>query len=106
MARAIDPNRALAKAAGAAQRAYAPAVQLMAATQLVGGTIAAHGVAVVEALDLLRFYLREMTLRNIIEPAPQTRLQRPKRPAASVTARKVPPPPAKPTAAGKKGRKA
>jgi hypothetical protein len=60
--------RALARAAGAAQRAYGPVTLMVAASAVCGGTIALHGTAVIEALDLLRFYIREETLRGIIEP--------------------------------------
>jgi hypothetical protein len=62
----VDP-RLLAKAAGAATRTYEPATALLAITERIGGDIAQCGVAVVEFLDLLRFYLRQETLESVLE---------------------------------------
>lgn len=58
--------RALAKASGAAQRAYGPVAQLVRATDDLPLTIRRQAVAVIEELDLLRHYLREATLERVI----------------------------------------
>jgi len=63
---AIIERRALAKAAGLASRLSGDVHKLMACTSLLSLTIARQGVAVMEELDLLRFHLREATLRAAI----------------------------------------
>lgn len=59
-------NRALAKAAGIASRMAEDARALVAQTSILSLTIARQGVAVMEELDLIRFHLREATLRVAI----------------------------------------
>jgi hypothetical protein len=63
---AIIERRALAKATGLASRLAADVHTLVAQTSLLSLTIARQGVAVMEELDLLRFHLREATLRAAI----------------------------------------
>lgn len=61
-------DRALAKACGAAQRAYRPVADLARLTDALPLKIARQGNAVLEELDLLRFYLHEATLEGVINP--------------------------------------
>jgi hypothetical protein len=96
-----EQTRTLAKACGAAQRVYSDVASLARLTEALPLEIARQGVAVLEQLDLLRFHLREHTLRHIIEP-PGKPPQRRKAPAATSTRRKAQTPPAKPTAKGKR----
>jgi hypothetical protein len=65
----MTPERALAKAAGAAQRAAPSVAGLLALTPSLPLPIARQAVRVIEDLDLLRHYLREETLRHVVEPA-------------------------------------
>jgi hypothetical protein len=58
--------RQLAKACGAAQRIYHGVTLLARITSELPGQIAVQGNAVLEELDLLRFLLREETLRGAI----------------------------------------
>jgi hypothetical protein len=61
---------ALAKACGAAQRVYLPTVALVHLTDQLPGEIRRTGIAVIEQLDLLRFFLREAQLKRVIDPPP------------------------------------
>jgi hypothetical protein len=63
---AVIERRALAKAAGLASRLSDDVRLLVAQTSILSLTIARQGVAVAEELDLLRFHLREATLRAAI----------------------------------------
>jgi hypothetical protein len=58
--------RQLAKACGAAQRVYQGVALLARITSELPNQIAVQGNAVLEELDLLRFLLREETLRGAI----------------------------------------
>lgn len=58
--------RALAKASGAASRAYPLVAQLVAACDSLPLTIRRQAVSTIEELDLLRHYLREATLEGVI----------------------------------------
>jgi hypothetical protein len=58
--------RALAKAAGAAQRLAAPLAALARLTEPLPLTIQVQANAVLEELDLLRHYLREALLADAI----------------------------------------
>jgi len=70
----MNEPRSLAKLAGAAQRIAEPmsALQRIAETGDVEMMIRRQALAVVEEYDLLRFYLRESTLRGAIEPPART----------------------------------
>jgi len=62
----VAERRALAKAVGITSRLSDDVRTLVAQTALLSLTIARQGNAVVEELDLLRFHLREATLRAAI----------------------------------------
>ena len=63
--------RALAKVCGAAQRAYPLLVEVARLCAHITPQIAIAGNAVLEEIDLLRHFLREQTLRGVIEaPTP------------------------------------
>lgn len=64
----MSDARQLAKACGAAQRAYQPVADMARITSVLSLHIARQGNVVLEELDLLRFYLREATLCSVIEP--------------------------------------
>ena len=66
----MNEPRSLAKLAGTAQRLAEgmSALQRIAETGDVEMMIRRQALAVVEEFDLLRFYLRESTLRGAIEP--------------------------------------
>ena len=68
---AVTDARALAKTAGAAQRAYGPVTQLVHAAEdaTLPVNIRRQANAVIEELDLLRHLIREATLQNVIEPS-------------------------------------
>lgn len=62
-------DRALAKLAGAAQRAYQPCADIYRVTsqdETLPVEIRRDAVAVIEALDLLRFHIREATLGVVV----------------------------------------
>ena len=80
--------RQLAKACGAATRAYQPVCDLVKLTSEMPLQIARQGNAVLEELDLLRFYLREATLRGVID-ATQAPLERAVQPAGIATPAKA-----------------
>jgi hypothetical protein len=68
----MNEPRALAKLAAAAQR-IAEGMSAMQRIAEQGGVelaVARQTIAMVEEYDLLRFRLREATLRGVIEPAP------------------------------------
>jgi hypothetical protein len=88
---AVIERRALAKAAGLASRLSGDVHALVACTSLLSLTIARQGVAVMEELDLLRFHLREATLRaaigepvEMVETKPLPPQDRPQAPAKAV----------------------
>jgi hypothetical protein len=84
---AVIERRTLAKAAGLASRLSADVHSLVAQTSLLSLTIARQGVAVMEELDLLRFHLREATLRVAIgETKPLPPQDHPQAPAKAVDA--------------------
>jgi hypothetical protein len=62
----VSDARTLAKACGAAQRIYHGVALLARITSELPEQIAVQGNAVLEELDLLRFLLREETLRGAI----------------------------------------
>jgi hypothetical protein len=70
----MNEPRALAKLAAAAQRCAESmsAMQRIATDGRVELAVARQTIAMVEEYDLLRFRLREATLRGVIEPAPAT----------------------------------
>jgi hypothetical protein len=70
----MNEPRALAKMAATAQRLAEgmSALQRIATDGGVEPVLARQTIAVVEEYDLLRFRLREATLRGVIEPAPAT----------------------------------
>lgn len=77
MPEAIDA-RALAKASGAAQRAYGPVADLVRIAEDLPLHLRRQAVAIVEELDLFRHFLREATLdrviaRNEVVEEPETR---------------------------------
>lgn len=65
-ARHEPTDRALAKAAGLAARLAPDLAALMALTDQLELDVRRQGVALVEQMDLLRFYLREATLARVI----------------------------------------
>ena len=82
--------RALAKLAGAAQRAYPGVADLyrMHTDEALSIELRRGIVAVVEALDLLRFHIREATLNDIIRPPQRVPIGRVKRLVAGKRAKK------------------
>jgi hypothetical protein len=70
----MNEPRALALMAGAAQRLAdgMSTLQRLAETGDAELMICRQAIAVVEEYDLLRFYLREATLRGVIEPPART----------------------------------
>ena len=66
----MNEPRSLAKLAGTAQRLAEgmSALQRIAETGDVELTICRQAIVVVESFDLLRFYIRQSTLRGAIEP--------------------------------------
>jgi hypothetical protein len=74
MARTDHPDVMLAKIAGAAQRAYPGVMELYRVTMANDALpieIRRNAVAVIEAMDLLRFHIREATLDVIVKPKPK-----------------------------------
>ena len=67
--------RALAKAAGAAQRAAPHLAPLLGVLDQLPIKIARQAVRAIEELDLLRHLLREEVLQNVVAPPPKQRLR-------------------------------